>query len=424
MGDSWVGGDIGGLRTMADTYKNAKRKLEEVVHPLGQAVERLVGDTSWKGEAAETFRAAWSEDALAAGAFAALVHSAGDILDTLVGALSTCETALQNAEHVATANGVPMGERGVPLDILTADPPSADDQKTIAALGEYGKARDEILHTAQHARLVAADGLRGLYAQVTAPVSTGDKITIADALRGLYAYDAEDARAGGKEARELIDGAKAEERSAKKELRAERKAFQKAGRRLPDDLPAKGAYRDALTQVDSLEDAIARADHGSTALPYDRALNVKLADAADALRLGKGVAELPEFLREIPVLDVAAAAACGLVEAKDDHDKGWSWQHAVVVDGGIALGGLAVGAAVVAALPVEGAAAVAVVGVGSVILATDVLDHTFHEHWSEDIHDHGVVGGALHGAGDVATETGGDVVRLGKDIWHGVTSIF
>ncbi|KPI29374.1 hypothetical protein OV320_3713 [Actinobacteria bacterium OV320] len=424
MADSWVGGDIGGLRTMADTYKNAKRKLEDVVHPLGQAVERLVGDTSWKGEAAETFRATWSEDALAAGAFASLVHSAGDILDTLVGALSACETALQNAEHVAAGKGVPTGDRGVPLDILTADPPSADDRRTIAALGEYGTVRDEILHTAQHARLVAADGLRGLYAQVTAPVSTGDKITLADALRGLYAYDAEDARAGGKEARKLIDSAKAEERAAKKELRAERKKFQKAGRALPDDLPAKGAYRDAVTQVDSLEDAIARADHGSTALPYDRALNVKLADAADALRLGEGVGRLPEFLREIPVLDVAAAAACGLVEAKDDHDKGWSWQHSVVVDGGAALGGVAVGAGVVAALPVEGAAAVAVVGVGSAILATDVLDHSFHEHWSEDIHDHGVVGGVLHGTGNVLSETGDDFVRLKDDVWHGIKSIF
>jgi uncharacterized protein YukE len=424
MADSWVGGDIGGLRTMAETYKNAKKKLEDVVHPLGQAVERLVGDTGWKGEAAETFRATWSEDALTAGAFATLVHSAGDILDTLVGALSACETALQNAEHVATRKGVPMGDKGVPLEILTANPPSADDRRTIAALAEYGKVRDEILHTAQHARLVAADGLRGLYAQVTAPVSTGDKITIADALRGLYAYDAEDARAGGHKARDLLDDAKAEERAAKKQLRTERKAFQKAGRALPDDLPAKGAYRDAVMKVDSLEDAIARADHGSTALPYDRALNVKLADAAEALRVGEGVAKLPEFLREIPVLDVAAAAACGLVEAKDDHDKGWSWQHSVVVDGGAALGGLAVGAAVTAALPVEGAVAVAGVGVVAAIGATSLLDHSFHEHWSEDIHDHGVVGGVLTGTGHVLTETKDDGVRMVKDIWHGVTSIF
>ncbi|MEV4445758.1 WXG100 family type VII secretion target [Streptomyces mirabilis] len=424
MSDSWVGGDIGGLRTMAETYKNAKKKLEDVVHPLSSAVEELVGDASWKGEAAEAFRATWSEDALTAGAFAGLVHDAGDILDTLVGALSACETALQNAEHIAVKKGVPMGAQGAPLQFVTSDPPSADEQRTISAFGEYDKVRTEILHTAQHARLVAADKLRGLYAQVTAPVSPGDKITLADMLRGLYAYDAEDARAGGKEARTLIDGAKEEERAAKKELRAERKAFQKAGRALPKDLPAKSAYRDAMTRVDSLEEDIARADHGSTKLPYDRALNIKLADAAEALRVGRSLEALPEFLKEVPVLDVAAAAACGLVEAKDDHDKGWSWQHSVVVDGGAALGGVAVGAGVVAALPVEGAVALAGVGVVAAVGATSLLDHSFHEHWSEDIHDHGVVGGVLTGTGHVFTETGDDGVRMAKDIWHGVKSIF
>ncbi|QIY72326.1 WXG100 family type VII secretion target [Streptomyces sp. RLB1-33] len=424
MGDSWVGGDIGGLRTMAETYKNAKKKLEDVVRPLSSAVEELVGDASWKGDAAETFRATWSEDALTAGAFAGLVHDAGDILDTLVGALSACETALQNAEHIAAKKGVPMGAQGAPLQFVTSDPPSADEQKTISAFGEYDKVRTEILHTAQHARLVAADKLRGLYAQVTASVSPGDKITLADMLRGLYAYDAEDARAGGREARKLIDGAKDEERAAKKELRAERKAFQKAGRSLPKDLPAKSAYRDAMTKVDSLEEDIARADHGSTKLPYDRALNIKLADAAEALRVGRSLEALPEFLKEVPVLDVAAAAACGLVEAKDDHDKGWSWQHSVVVDGGAALGGVAVGAGVVAALPVEGAVALAGVGVVAAVGATSLLDHSFHEHWSEDIHDHGVVGGVLTGTGHVFTETGDDGVRMAKDIWHGVKSIF
>lgn len=161
MSDSWVGGDIGGLRTMAETYKNARKKLEDVVHPLSSAVEELVGDANWKGEAAETFRAAWSEDALTAGAFAGLVHDAGDILDTLVGALSACETALQNAEHIAVKKGVPMGAQGAPLQFVTSDPPSADEQRTISAFGEYDKVRTEILHTAQHARLVAADKLRG-----------------------------------------------------------------------------------------------------------------------------------------------------------------------------------------------------------------------------------------------------------------------
>ncbi|MET7350294.1 WXG100 family type VII secretion target [Streptomyces mirabilis] len=429
MSDSWVGGDIGGLRTMAETYKNAKKKLEDVVHPLSSAVEELVGDANWKGDAAETFRAAWSEDALTAGAFAGLVHDAGDILDTLVGALSACETALQNAEHIAVKKGVPMGAQGAPLQFVTSDPPSADEQRTISAFGEYDKVRTEILHTAQHARLVAADKLRGLYAQVTASVSPGDKITLADYLRGLYAYDAEDARVGGAKARTELDDAKAEEQAAKKELRAERKAFQKAGRALPKDLPAKSAYRDAMTKVDSLEEDIGRADHGSTRLPYDRVLNVKLTDAAAALRAGESVDKLPDFLKEVPVLDVAAAGACGILEASDDHDKGWSWQHSVTVDGGANLAGLAAGTAItaglVAAAPFE-APAIVVAGVGGAVVvgATGVIDHAFHEHWSEDIHDHGVVGGVLHGTGHVFTETGHDFVRLKDDVWHGIKSLF
>ncbi|WP_333776609.1 WXG100 family type VII secretion target [Streptomyces sp. IBSBF 3136] len=427
MGDSWVGGDIGGLRTMAETYKNAKDKLDDVVKPLSGAVEKLVGDASWKGEAAEGFRGRWSEDALAAGGFAELVHAAGEILQTLADALSTCETSLQNAQHIAARKGVATDPRGAPQPIMTASPPSADDQKTISAMNEYAKARDEILRTAQHARLVAAEQLQGLYDNVTAKdgsVSPGDKVTLYDALRGLYAYDAEDARAGGKEARAHIDSARAEAQAAKKQLRAERKVFQQQGRKMPDDLPAKSAYRDAVDKVGALAEDIARADNGSTKLPYDRALNVKLADAADALRLGKGLEALPEALRELPVLDVAAAAACGLIEAKDDHDKGWSWQHSVVVDGGVALGGLAAGAAITAALPVEGAVAVAAVGVGTVVAATSVLDHAFHEHWSEDIHDHGVVGGVWTGTKHVASETVDDGKRLVKDVWHGVTSIF
>lgn len=70
------------------------------------------------------------------------------------------------------------------------------------------------------------------------------------------------------------------------------------------------------------------------------------------------------------------------------------------------------------------AGAVAVVGVGATIATTGIIDHSLHEHWSEDIHDHGVVGGVLHGTGHVLSETGGDFERLGKDVWHGVTSIF
>ncbi|MER6570369.1 hypothetical protein ABT288_30315 [Streptomyces sp. NPDC001093] len=46
MGDSRVGGDIGTLRTMSDTYKNAKDKLDGVVKPLTQVVDKPATDAS------------------------------------------------------------------------------------------------------------------------------------------------------------------------------------------------------------------------------------------------------------------------------------------------------------------------------------------------------------------------------------------
>ncbi|GAB2935887.1 hypothetical protein GCM10027047_35730 [Rhodococcus aerolatus] len=44
----------------------------------------------------------------------------------------------------------------------------------------------------------------------------------------------------------------------------------------------------------------------------------------------------------------------------------------------------------------------------------------FHEHWSEDVHDHGVIAGILHGSGDVLSNTGGDLKDLATGAWHSV----
>ncbi|MFD9823530.1 WXG100 family type VII secretion target [Streptomyces violascens] len=442
MTDSWVGGDIGGLRTMGEAYKKAKTDLESIVKPLSTSVDALAKDTGWQGESAESFRAKWTEDSMTAGGLAELVFAAGQILTDLANHLGQAEAALQNAEDVAVRAGVPMHPRGVPGELATNTPENQSDaeKKAVKALSDYGTVRNEILHTAQQARLDAAEALQKLYADDTsAAVSPGDKITVADYLRGLYAYDSERTRVKGHDAAKALDDAKKEANDARTDLRAERKAWQKEGKTLPKDAEARVAYKDALSKLDSLETDIARGEHGSSKLPYDHVLNTKIADVADTLRAGKSLESLPEFLKEIPVVDVAAAAACGLLEAKDDHEKGWSWTHSVVVDGGAALGGLAVGAAATAggvalAASAEITVPVAVVaGVGGAVVigATDLLDESFHEHWSEDIHDHGVLGGIWHGSGNVLSNTGDDLKRLGDDAaglgkkaWHGFTSLF
>ncbi len=198
MSDSWVGGDIGGLRTMAETYKNAKKKLEDVVRPLSSAVEELVGDASWKGDAAEAFRATWSEDALTAGAFANLVHDAGEHRHPRRRAVRLRDRSAERRAH-RREEGRTHGRPGAPLPFVTSDPPSADEQRTISAFGEYDKVRTEILHTARHREVGRGGRCRDCSAQVTAPVSPGDKDRPCRHAAGSVRVRRRGRRAGGEE---------------------------------------------------------------------------------------------------------------------------------------------------------------------------------------------------------------------------------
>nr|WP_202447472.1 hypothetical protein [Streptomyces sp. SID5468] len=413
---------------MGETWKNAKPHLEGVVKPLTETVDSLTSDTGWHGEAATRFRATWSQDALTAGAFSDLVASAGEILGTLADHLSAAETALKNAEDVAARAGIPMTAKGVPATFTVSDPPSASDNAKVSALREYDAVRQEVLQVAQRARLDAADRLRRLYAAIT-DIPAGDGITLGDYLRGLYSAAADKAGRHGTAARALLDDAEKAETDAKKALRAERKALKAEGRPFPKDWAAKTAYRDAVAEVESLKGEIALAERHTTTLPFDAALSTSVKDAASALRLGEGLYKVPDFLKDLPVVDVAAAGACGILEARQDHEKGWSWTHALVVDEGANVGGLAAGSAITGGILAAFAAdppALAVAGVGGLVAigATGLIDHSLHENWSEDIHDHGVVGGILHGVDQVASQTGDDYLRLGKEVWHGITSLF
>ena len=91
------------------------------------------------------------------------------------------------SQAIISVEFTPVSPKGVPLPTVTANPPGADEQKTLSALNEYDTVRKEVLHTAQKARLAAADQLQALYAEVTgkAEVTAGDKITVVDYLRGL-----------------------------------------------------------------------------------------------------------------------------------------------------------------------------------------------------------------------------------------------
>ncbi|PWI42543.1 hypothetical protein [Streptomyces sp. ICBB 8177] len=61
---------------------------------------------------------------------------------------------------------------------------------------------------------------------------------------------------------------------------------------------------------------------------------------------------------------------------------------------------------------------------GGVMLVTVGVDKAFHEHWSEDIHDHGVPGGIAHGTADVASGSCKTVWGAMKGLGSGIASVF
>ncbi|MEU7061909.1 hypothetical protein [Streptomyces sp. NPDC046197] len=161
-------------------------------------------------------------------------------------------------------------------------------------------------------------------------------------------------------------------------------------------------------------------------MPYDRYLNYKLADVLRGSELAEGA---PRFLKEIPVIDVAATVAVGGLEAKQDHDEGWSWGHSALVDVGGGLVALGAGVGLAASIPVDGVVATAAVGGAVVVGVGTFADKLFHEHWSEDWDDHGAVVGTLYGIGHsgaqawhagegMVTGTGHWIGDKSKALWH------
>ena len=79
--------------------------------------------------------------------------------------------------------------------------------------------------------------------------------------------------------------------------------------------------------------------------------------------------------------------------------------------GGLAAAGAAPLVAVGGAALVGGAVAV---GVG------DLVYEGFHEHWDEDIQQHGVVVGIADGVGHTFANTGKDIGHMASSVWHGI----
>lgn len=89
-----------------------------------------------------------------------------------------------------------------------------------------------------------------------------------------------------------------------------------------------------------LETKLAEAEAGKGELSLTKALNAHLADIAKEIpQLGAAVNAFPkelDFLRDIPVIDIAATGVAAELQARDDINKGWSPDHARAADYGAA----------------------------------------------------------------------------------------
>ncbi|MBV9142656.1 MAG: hypothetical protein JO115_17380 [Pseudonocardiales bacterium] len=233
----------------------------------------------------------------------------------------------------------------------------------------------------------------------------------------------------GKLPAEIAD-AREQMKQARKDLKAARNAYRAKGMKLPIDNDARLAHGQVVNELKGLETELASAEAGKGELPLTKALNAKLGDIAKEIPQLASVAKaLPkglEFLKEIPVIDVVASGVAAELQAQDDINKGWSPEHARAVDYGAAGIGLAVGTdvsviAVAAGVPVTAA----VLGGGALVVGVgDFVYQGFHEHWREDIDQHGVAGGILTGIEHMGENTGKDIVDMGKGIWNGAKSLW
>jgi hypothetical protein len=306
----------------------------------------------------------------------------------------------------------------------------------LSAAKDYAAEWQEIQQTAQGFRVEADNALldlaRDLLKVIDGAAGDGltnaDKVALGDYARGFGAIPA----AIRAHLHDLVDKAQDNYDAAKSAWQAAR-AETPPGQRMPSDV--KAARSDALRDLNSLKNDLGAMEHESH--PLARFLDTRVGDGLEALpRVGDAWASAADgsrvlrFLGDVPVVDVAAVGAGTYFQATDDIEKGENparaWSEDLVSNAGGVAAGVAVGAAVAGGLAAAGAAPLVAVGgaalVGGAVAVGvgDLVYEGFHEHWDEDIQQHGVVVGVADGVGHTFANTGKDIGHMASSVWHGI----
>jgi hypothetical protein len=431
-----VGGDIAGLNGLAYRLTLYPPQMQGVIDALDGRVVRLVNDAGWWGDAAQSFKARWEGDSTSAEFLQKVVLTVASIVGGLAADLQKVENELVQAADEARAAGVPMTDAGDLLDL----PANASPEVAQAAM-VYADTRQYALQVAEQARLHATSELQSVESVIGPPQQAGAAkgmpadswVTVSDLVANLYALPASASR----ELRGRIPQLQAERNAALDRWRAARDQARLNGTKIPDDIKADHkatlrALNDANAELDSLE----RSDSRLSKL-FDVRLGtlLRLSEVADGARAMK-------LFADVPVVDVVAGGLSTGIASYQDMQKGDDWtaipKEASAQVVGIAAGA-AVGAAVVGGAVLLGVAAPEIVVVGAAVViggvvavgVGDMVSNAWSEHWDEDIHQHGVVGGIAQGVFDVDQRTVKDFENIGgaakdfvaskaSDIWHGI----
>ncbi|WP_329583047.1 hypothetical protein OG500_23095 [Kitasatospora sp. NBC_01250] len=454
--NTWVGGDIHGLSALAGTLYGYAPQIDEAVTFLDTSVTKVAHDAGWTGSAASAFQQAWGTDSMAAKALESVISSAGDVIDTLAVNLASIESALEDGADQARKAGVAIGADGKPPAAApTVGPPTPAEAAgtgagagtaSEAVAGEYATLWAQSMQLAEDARVDAAGQLQQIYQQIAPPgsggssLTTSDKVTVGDYLRGLWAVPS----AYSKTVNEQVEKLSKDAAAAKTAWVKAKNARPNPNIAMPKDV--KDALHNARVELASAQTDLAAAEKVESRFPLSSEVDVRastfmtgLTSEARATAESDLLEKTVKFAGDIPVLDYVAAGAGTYLGARDDIQKGMPWYEAVPENALANLGSLAVGSAAGAfvggAIAAAGFAGATVTGVavgavfgGAVCVGVgDLTSNLFHEHWDEDIHKDGVLGGIGDGIGHSAAKTvsdlgslAGNVDHLGKKLWHGI----
>jgi uncharacterized protein YukE len=418
-----INGDIGGLRSVAQSLTGVVGDVRDTGEYLSKRVNQLVTDAGWKGDAAEEFKAAWEQDATAVEELSSCVKIAGKCLADLADGLDAAQRQLDHAVSAAKAAGMPFGPDGQPAyGPYTGKAAAASQQFAVDAKAAFD--------AAQEARDTASETLHEITWAMTGEGDEDPTLKVPDiaalgvVLKGYYAIPnelAEDARTK-----------LAKFNQKYKDTRYTRKHTQagsKAKAALTAELKEMRADR-KLLQTD-MEVAEKFADH----FKGGKLLSSSLGDLGHGLGILEDGSKLSRLADGLPVVDVAFGALATWAQAKEDHDKGWSWTHAILADGGSNAAAIGAGLAT-DCIPYVGPFLAPVVSYG---VGAWTYEATHEGHWTEHIHEDGVVVGTAEGLWDTTKATWEndgvgmynkvktDVthpVDAAKGLWHGVKSLF